>query len=124
MNITLNCVCHFTDIPTPVRVTSEATADNTSIRVLWEWSRQGLLLCLDSVVLDYRPEGNLPVLMYTVDNTTATSATLSNLQCITQYFITVSARGGVLVKMSTTSVVSLPARGIHVLFNTSFSVLL
>ena len=32
-----------------------------------------------------------------------------------QAFITVRARGGVLIKMSTTSVVSLPARGIHVL---------
>ena len=87
----------------------EVTADNTSIGVSWEWSRQDLLLCLDSVRVDYQPEGGS--LMYTVDNATATSATSSNLQCNTQYFITVRARGGVLTKSSTTLVVSVPARG-------------
>jgi len=47
----------FTDIPTPVRVRAEVTTDNTSIRVLWEWSGQGLLMCLASVRVDYQPEG-------------------------------------------------------------------
>ena len=89
---------------------AEVTADNTSIRVLWEWSRQGLLMCLDSVRVDYQPEGG-SLMMYTVDNATATSATLSNLQCNTQYFIIVRARGGVLIKSRTASVVSVPARG-------------
>jgi len=90
-------------------VSGEVTADNTSIGVLWEWLRQDLLLCLDSARVDYQPEGGS--LMYAVDNATATSATLSNLQCNTQYFITVRATGGVLTKSSTTSVVSVPARG-------------
>ena len=89
---------------------AEVTADNTSIRVLWEWSRQGLLMCLDSVRVDYQPEGG-SLMMYTVDNATATSATLSNLQCNAQYFITVRARGGGLIKSSTASVLSVPARG-------------
>ena len=31
----------FVDIPTPVVVRAEVTADNTSIRVLWEWSNEG-----------------------------------------------------------------------------------
>jgi len=111
LRLKLHCIlCHFTDISTPVRVRGEVTADNTSIGVLWEWSRQDLLLCLDSIRVDYRPEGGSPM-MYTVDNATATSATLSNLQCNTQYFITVHARGGVLTKSSTTLVVSVPARG-------------
>ena len=93
---------------------AEATADNTSIRVLWEWSRQGLLMCL-SIRVDYQPEGG-SLMMYTVDNATATiSATLSNLPCNTQYTITVVAVVGRTLTRSLTTVVSLPARGIVVL---------
>ena len=40
--ITVHHLCHSTDLPAPVRVRTEASADNTSIRVLWLWSRQGL----------------------------------------------------------------------------------
>ena len=50
-------------------------------------------------------------MMYTVDSTTATSATLSNLQCNTQYTISVYAGGGSIGKRSLPRVVSLPARG-------------
>ena len=102
---------HFTDIPDPVIVRAEATADNTSIRVLWEWSGQGLLMCLDSVRVDYQPEGGSQM-MYTVDSATATSATFSNLPCNTQYTISVYARGNTTGIRSLTTVVSLPARGI------------
>ena len=89
---------------------AEVTADNTSIRVLWEWSRQGWLTCLDSVRVDYQPEGG-SLMMYTVDSATATSATLSNLQCNTQYTIGVYAEGGGTGHRSVARVVSLPARG-------------
>ena len=99
----------MTDIPDPVRVRAEATADNTSIRVLWEWSRQGLLMCLDSVRVDYQPEGG-SLIMYTVDSAIATSATLSNLTCNTQYTISVYAEGKTGIR-SLTTMVSLPARG-------------
>ena len=104
----------MTDTPAPVRVRAEATADNTSIRVLWEWSRQGLLMCLDSVRVEYQPEGG-SLMMYTVDNATAPSATLSNLPCNTQYTISVVAEGGRTGMRSLVTVVSLPARGIVVL---------
>ena len=102
---------HITDIPHAVLMRAEATTDNTSIRVLWEWSRQGVLMCLESVRVDYRPEGVFHPMMYTVDSRTATSATLSNLQCSTQYTISVYAEGGRTGKRSVTRVVSLPARG-------------
>ena len=62
----------------------EATADNTSVTVSWEWPCQGLPLCFDLVRVDYQPEGG-SLMMYTVSNTTATSATLPNLQCNTNY---------------------------------------
>ena len=50
-------------------------------------------------------------MMYTVDNITATSATLSNLQCNTEYTIWVYARGGQIDTRSDPRMVSLPARG-------------
>ena len=104
---------HFcTDIPIPFGVRAEVTADNTSIRVSWQWYRQGLLMCVDLVRVHYQPEGG-SLMRYTVDNTTATSATLSNLQCNTEYTIWVYARSG--QSTSTTSVsrmIYLPARGI------------
>ena len=92
-------------------MTAEATADNTSIQVFWEWPRQSVLLCFDSVRVDYQPEGG-SLMMYTVDSAIATSATLSNLPCNTQYTITVVAVGGRTGTRRLTTVVSLPARGI------------
>jgi len=53
-------------------------------------------------------------MMYAVDNATATSATLSNLQCNTQYTISVYVEGGRTGKRSVMRVVFLPARGITV----------
>ena len=41
----------------PFGVRAEATADNTSIRVSWEWSPQGVLMCVDLVRVGYLPEG-------------------------------------------------------------------
>ena len=43
----------------------EATTDNTSIIVSWEWSRQGLPLCIDLARVNYQPEGG-SLMMYTV----------------------------------------------------------
>ena len=33
-----------------------ATADNTSIRVSWQWSRQGVLMCVDLVRVHYQSD--------------------------------------------------------------------
>ena len=91
---------------------AEVTADNTSIKVAWEWSRQGVLMCVDLVRVHYQPEGG-SLMMYTVDNTTATSATLPNLQCNTKYTIWVEARHARTGKTSVFKSVFLPARGMH-----------
>ena len=53
--------------------------------------------------------------MYTVGNTTATSATLPNLHCNTKYTIWVQARGSQINRISTPRMVSLPARGMYML---------
>ena len=112
---------HCTDIPAPVGVKAEVTADNASIRVSWGWSRRGLLMCVNLVRVHYQPEGG-SLMMYTVGNTTAaTSATLPNLQCNTNYTIWVYASSGQTGKNSVRRIFSLPTRGMYVLHNLSKS---
>ena len=111
-------VCNFavtvsiTDIPAPVEVRAEVTADNTSIRVSWQWSCQGVPMYINRVRVHYQPEGG-SVMMYTVDSTRATSATLPNLHCNTKYTIWVHVRGGQINRTSVPRMVSLPARGMY-----------
>ena len=98
---------------------AEVTADNTSIRVSWQWSSGGLLMCVNLVQVHYQPEGD-SLMKYTVGNTTAaTSATLPNLQCNTKYTISVYAGGGQTGKTSVSKMVFLPARGMIVHVETS-----
>ena len=92
---------------------AEVTAENTSIRVSWEWLCQSVL---DLVRVDYRPEGG-SLMMYAVDNTTTTSATLPNLQCNTKYTVQVYVEASRTDITSPSRTVSLPARGMHLLFN-------
>ena len=102
------------DIPTPFGLRAEVTADNTSIRVQWGWSSEGVDNCIDRVRVYYQPEGG-SLMMYTVGSTTAaTSATLPNLQCNTEYMISIHASGGSHDTQSTPRMVSIPARGMHV----------
>ena len=103
-------VCHCTDIPRPVGMRTKVTADNTSIRLSWQWSPQGVPMCVYLVRVHYRPErGSL--IMYTLDNTTVTSASLLNLQCITEYTVWVYASGGLNDHTSDPMITSLLARG-------------
>ena len=106
--------------PGPFGVRAEVTADNTSIRVSWEWSCQGVL---DLVRVHYQPEGG-SLMMYTVNDTTATSAILPNLQCNTQYTFWVYASGGLYNSSSLPRMVNLPARGMFMFYNLSYMQLL
>ena len=80
--------------------------------MVWEWSCQGVL---DFVRVYYQSEGGSDRI-YTVNSTTATSATLPDLQCNTKYTISVHmhASGDHNDTRSHSRTVSLPARGIHV----------
>ena len=102
-------VMSYTDVPGPFILRAEVTADNTSIRVSWQWSCQGMPMHINLVRVDYQPEGG-SLMMYAVGNTT-TSATLANLQCNTEYTVSVQARGGQINRTSTPRMVSLPPRG-------------
>ena len=107
----------YTDPPTPVKVKTDVVADNTGIRVSWEWSRQGVPMCLDLLRVHYQPEGG-SLMMHTVDNTTATSATLSNLQCNAKYtvWVYVASASHMNGNMSAPRMVSLPARGTYIMY--------
>ena len=89
-------VMSYTDMPGPFIVSAKVTADLKSIRVSWEWLCRGLPMYINNVRVDYQPEGG-SLMMHTVDNTTATGATLPNcnLQCNTNYTIRVHAIGRV-----------------------------
>ena len=93
---------------------AEVTADNTSIRVSWEWSRQGVPMCIDLVGVYYQPDGG-SLMMYMVDNTTTTSATLPNLQCSTEYNVWVHVASGshMTANVNASRMVALPARGMY-----------
>ena len=95
---------------------AEATTDSTSIRVSWQWSRQGVPMCVDLLRVYYQPErGSL--MNHTVGSTTATtSATLPNLECNTKYTIWVYASGGL---NDTRSVPIMFSRGMYLLPNLS-----
>ena len=115
-------VISYTDVAGPFIVKAEATADNTSIRVSWEWSCHGVPMYINRVRVDYQPEGG-SLMMYTVGSTTATSATLPNLQCDTKYTMWVHASGDQINRTSTPRMVSLPARGTYRLCSLSSSLL-
>ena len=70
-------------------------------------------MCINLVRVRYRPEGTQEGsrMMYTVDNTTATTATLANLQCNTKYIVLVYASGRQGGITSVSRMAFLPARG-------------
>ena len=100
----------YTDVPGPFMVRAEVTADNTSIRVSWEWSCHGVPMYINLVRVDYQSEGGSPM-MHAVGSTRATNATLPNLQCNKEFIINIYAEGGQINRTSASRMISLPARG-------------
>ena len=72
-------------------------------------------MCVDLVRVDYQPQGG-SLMMHTVNNTTATSATLPNLQCNTEYtiWVYVESGGNETGNMSASRMVFIPARGMYI----------
>ena len=114
---------HFithTAIPVPFGVRAEVTADNTSIRVSWEWSCQGEL---DNVTVHYQPEGGSLTMRTVAGNTgPVTSTTLPNLDCNTEYTIWVHASDGLNNSRSLPRMVNLPARGMFMLYTVDLDI--
>ena len=79
--------------PTPTGITSQFT-NASSVRVAWRWTSLGPSpSCFNTTTVTYRPEGGGESSLQLSDQA-ATEATLTGLQCNTNYTITVVATAG------------------------------
>ena len=79
--------------PTPTEVTAQFTS-TSSVRVAWQWTTSGPApSCFNTTRVTYRPEGGDESSLQLSDPA-ATVATLTGLQCNTNYTITVVAIAG------------------------------
>ena len=79
--------------PTPTEVTAEIT-NASSVGVTWQWSSSGPApYCFNTTSVTYHPEGGDESSLQLSDPA-ATETTLTDLQCNTNYTITVAATAG------------------------------
>ena len=88
---TLSLYCCITPVPpTPTYVTTWLL-NASSVRITWQWTSSGSAPnCFNTTTLTYHPEGGGESFLQLSDPA-ATEATLTNLQCNTNYTITVVA---------------------------------
>ena len=85
----------------------------SSIRVTWQWTSSGPAPnCFDTTIVTYRPEGGGESSLQ-LSVPAATEATLTDLQCNTNYTITVVTTAGEHRRESVAMTVYLPLQGIH-----------
>ena len=91
--VTILYVCTTPAPPTPTHVTAPII-NASSIRVTWEWTSSGPAPdCFNTTSVTYHPEGGGESSLQLSDPV-ATEATLTDLQCNTNYTITVVATAG------------------------------
>ena len=96
--------------PTPTNVTAEIM-NVSSVRVTWQWTSSGPAPnCFNTTTVTYHPEGGGESSLQLSDPA-ATEATLTNLQCNTNYTITVVATAGEHRRESVARTVYLPLQG-------------
>ena len=79
--------------PTPTGVAAQLKSAS-SVRVTWKWTSSGPApSCFNTTTVTYRPEGGGESSLQLSDPA-ATEATLTGLQCNTNYTITVMATAG------------------------------
>ena len=97
--------------PTPTEVTVQVTSVS-SVRVTWQWISSGPApSCFNTTYVTYRREGGGESSLQLSDPA-ATEATLTDLQCSTNYTISVHTSSGSTDIRSAPRTVLLPARGI------------
>ena len=97
--------------PTPSEVTALVTNVST-VGVTWQWTSSGSAPdCFNTTTVIYYPDGR-DELFLQLSDPAATEATLTDLQCSTNYTITVHTSSGSTDTRSERRIVSLPARGI------------
>ena len=107
-------VCNTTSPPappTPNNVTAWLM-NASSVRVAWQWTRSGPApSCFNTTTVTYHPEeGGESSLQ--LSDPAATEATLTDLQCNTNYTVTVVATAGRHRSKKVTMTVYLPLQGI------------
>ena len=96
--------------PIPTNVTAQLI--NASFRVAWQWTSSGPAPnCFNTTHVTYRPEGGDESSLQLSDPA-ATEATLTDLQCNTNYTITVVATAGEYKTEDVAMTVSVPLQGI------------
>ena len=101
--------------PTPTEITAQFM-NGSSIMVAWQWSSSGPgPNCFNTTTVTYHPEGGDRSFMQ-LSNPAATQATLTGLQCNTNYTITVVATAGEHRKenMSVPKIFFVPPRGMSI----------
>ena len=101
--------------PTPTEVTAQF-ANTSTVRVAWQWASSGPAPdCFNTTTVTYRPEGGGESSLQLSDPA-ATAATLTDLQCNTNYTITVVATAGVhrSENMSVPKMVFVPPRSMYI----------
>ena len=97
--------------PTPTNVTAEVI-NASSVRVAWQWaSSSHAPSCFNTTTVTYHPEGGDESSLQLSDPA-ATEATLTDLQCNTNYTITVVATAGEHRREGVARKVHLPVLGI------------
>ena len=97
--------------PTPTEVTARFTSA-LSVRVTWQWTSSAATPnCFNTTHVTYHPEGGGESSLQLIDPA-ATEATLTDLQCNTNYTITVVATAGEHRSKSVAVTVYLPLQGI------------
>ena len=99
--------------PTPTEVTAEIMSGSASARVAWKWTRSGPApSCFNTTSVTYHPEGGGESSVQLSDPA-ATETTLTDLQCNTNYTITVVATAGEHRREGIARRVFVPLQGIY-----------
>ena len=107
------CILYYCTTPAPPTPTNVTVwlQNASSVKLSWQWSTGPAPNCFNVTQVTYGPEGGDESSLQLSDPA-ATEATLTDLQCNTNYTITVVATAGEYRRESVAMTVFLPLQGI------------
>ena len=106
------CYCNTPAPPTPTEVSVQFLNVST-IRVAWQWTNSSPVPnCFNTTHVVYHPEGGGESSSLQLSDPAATEATLTKLQCNTNYTITVVTTAGRHRREGVVRILLLPQQGI------------